>query len=103
MPGFWRGVADGVLGRHGALPADGAGAGKDGFEKCRLTAEIGANQCDAAGAAGWLALRLAHDLLPCGYTRGGRLVTRLPAQAFSEAMVTSETASGKSPDSAHLT
>ena len=71
MPGFLRGVADGVLGRHGALPADGAGAGKDGFEKCRLTAEIGANQCDAAGAAGWLALRLAHTLLPWSFPREG--------------------------------
>ena len=70
MPGLFGGIADGVLGSHGALPSDGAGAGKDGFEKCRLTAEIGANQCDAAGAAGWLALRLAHTLLPLALSAG---------------------------------
>src|SRR5262245_46178825 len=33
-----------------------------------------------------------------GYNPRGKAPTRLPAQAFSEAMVTSETASGKRPD-----
>src|SRR6476659_4741404 len=86
MPGFLRGVADGVLGRHGALPADGAGAGKDGFEKCRLTAEIGANQCDAAGAAGWLALRLAHNLLPWRFSRteGTVRAPALPLRTYGD-------------------
>ena len=29
---------------------DGTGAGEDGFEKRGLAAEIGSNECDAAGA-----------------------------------------------------
>ena len=57
-------IADRISAGHRALAADRPGASEDGFEKRCLAAEIGANQCDAAGAAGWLALRLAHDLLP---------------------------------------
>ena len=64
MAGLLRGVAHRIAAGRRALAGDGAGARQNGFEKRGLSAEIGANQCDAAGAAGWLALRLAHDLLP---------------------------------------
>ena len=64
MAGLFRGVAYGILTGGRALPGDGAGARQNGLKKRGFSAEIGANQCDAAGAAGWLALRLAHDLLP---------------------------------------
>jgi hypothetical protein len=64
VAGLLGGIADGILPGHRALAADSAGARKNGFKKRGLAAQIGANQCDAAGAAGWLALRLAHDLLP---------------------------------------
>ena len=60
-------IADRISAGHRALAADRPGASEDGFEKRCLAAEIGANQCDAAGAAGWLALRLAHDLSLGGY------------------------------------
>ena len=64
MARFVRRIPDSIGASHRALAGDGAGAREDGFEKRRLAAEIGANQCDAAGAAGWLALRLTHGLLP---------------------------------------
>src|SRR6186997_1209531 len=82
MAGLLRGIADRILGCRAALPSDRAGTREDGFEKCRLSAEIGANQCDAAGAAGWLALRVAHDLLPCGYDAARKAPDAPPAQAL---------------------
>ena len=54
VAGFGGGVADRVLVGDRALARHGAGAGENGFEKCRLAGEIRPNQCDAAGAAtGW--------------------------------------------------
>ena len=77
-----RGIAHRIAVGHRPLAGDGAGARQYGFEKCRFSAEIGANQCDAAGAAGWLALRVAHDLLPCGYDAARKAPDAPPAQAL---------------------
>jgi hypothetical protein len=50
--GLGGGVADVFLpSSHRALPRDRAGARQDGLEQRRLAAEIGTDQCDAAGAA----------------------------------------------------
>src|SRR4051794_3868801 len=77
-----RGIAHRVAVGHRPLAGNGAGARQYGFEKCRFSAEIGANQCEAAGAAGWLALRVAHDLLPCGYDAARKAPDAPPAQAL---------------------
>ena len=50
VAGFGARVADRRLVGDGTGPLNGAAAGQNGFEERGLTAQIGADECDAAGA-----------------------------------------------------